>query len=87
MAVMELNQQAQDFARKTGKLLIDGEWVEAASGKTFEPLIERFVRDADLICESPAIGRCRSPGVAIGSDGTGRSPTRRVTSYRPVLGP
>ena len=38
MTVMELNQQAQDFARKTGNLLIDGEWVEAASGKTFETL-------------------------------------------------
>src|SRR6202790_244221 len=38
MTVVELNQQAQDFARKTGKLLIDGEWVEAASGETFETL-------------------------------------------------
>jgi phenylacetaldehyde dehydrogenase len=38
MTVMELNQQAQDFARKTGELLIDGESVEAASGKTFETL-------------------------------------------------
>ena len=38
MTVMELNQQAHDLARKTSKLLIDGEWVEAASGKTFETL-------------------------------------------------
>ena len=38
MTVMELNQQAQDFASRTGHLLIDGEWVEAASGKTFETL-------------------------------------------------
>src|SRR6202051_3755255 len=38
MTVMELNQRAQDFAGKTGKLLIDGEWPEAASGKTFETL-------------------------------------------------
>jgi len=38
MTVMELNQEAQDFARKTGKLLVDGESVEAASGKTFETL-------------------------------------------------
>ncbi len=29
-------QQVQDFVRKPGRLLIDGEWVEAASGKTFE---------------------------------------------------
>ena len=31
-------QHAQDFLRKPGHLLIDGEWVEAASGKTFETL-------------------------------------------------
>ena len=31
-------QQTQDFVRKPGRLLIDGEWVEAASGKTFETL-------------------------------------------------
>src|SRR6202011_1103010 len=31
-------QQFQDFVRKPGRLLIDGEWVEAASGKTFETL-------------------------------------------------
>ena len=29
-------QQVQDFVSKPGRLLIDGEWVEAASGKTFE---------------------------------------------------
>jgi phenylacetaldehyde dehydrogenase len=28
----------QDFVREPGRLLIDGEWVEAASGKTFETL-------------------------------------------------
>ena len=28
-------QQADSFVRSTHKLLIDGEWVEAASGKTF----------------------------------------------------
>ena len=28
----------QDFVRTPGRLLIDGEWVEAASGKTFETL-------------------------------------------------
>ena len=33
-----LAQQVQDFVRKPGRLLIDGEWVEAASGKTFETL-------------------------------------------------
>jgi phenylacetaldehyde dehydrogenase len=31
-------QQVQDFIRKPGRLLIDGDWVEAASGKTFETL-------------------------------------------------
>ena len=31
-------QQVQDFVSKPGRLLIDGEWVEAASGKTFETL-------------------------------------------------
>ena len=31
-------QQTKDFIRKPGRLLIDGEWVEAASGKTFETL-------------------------------------------------
>ena len=30
--------QTQDFVREPGRLLIDGEWVEAASGKTFETL-------------------------------------------------
>ena len=29
-------QQVQDFLSKPKRLLIDGEWVEAASGKTFE---------------------------------------------------
>ncbi len=33
-----LAQRAQDFLAKPGRLLIDGEWVEAASGKTFETL-------------------------------------------------
>ena len=28
----------QDFVREPGRLLIDGEWVESASGKTFETL-------------------------------------------------
>jgi phenylacetaldehyde dehydrogenase len=31
-------QRVQDFIRRPGRLLIDGEWVEAASGKTFETL-------------------------------------------------
>ena len=31
-------QQTKDFIRKPGRLLIDGTWVEAASGKTFETL-------------------------------------------------
>ena len=34
----DLAQPARDFLRKPGRLLIDGEWVEAASGKTFETL-------------------------------------------------
>src|SRR5579862_1169315 len=29
-------QRVQDFVSKSGRLLIDGEWLEAASGKTFE---------------------------------------------------
>ena len=33
-----LPQYVQDFVRKPPRLLIDGEWVEAASGKTFETL-------------------------------------------------
>ena len=33
-----LPQYVQDFVRKPRRLLIDGEWVEAASGKTFETL-------------------------------------------------
>jgi phenylacetaldehyde dehydrogenase len=33
-----LAQQTRDFIRKPGHLLIDGEWVEASSGKTFETL-------------------------------------------------
>ena len=31
-------QQADSFVRSTHKLLIDGEWIEAASGQTFETL-------------------------------------------------
>ena len=31
-------QQADSFVRSPHKLLIDGEWVEAASGETFETL-------------------------------------------------
>ena len=39
MAVAEsVEQQADSFVRSSHKLLIDGEWVEAASGKTFETL-------------------------------------------------
>jgi len=33
-----LAQPSQDVDRRPGHLLIDGEWVEAASGKTFETL-------------------------------------------------
>jgi phenylacetaldehyde dehydrogenase len=33
-----LAQQARDFLNKPGRLLIDGEWVEAVSGETFETL-------------------------------------------------
>ena len=33
-----LPQYVQDFVRKPRRLLIDGEWVEAVSGKTFETL-------------------------------------------------
>ena len=39
MAVAEsVEQQADSFVRSSHKLLIDGQWVEAASGKTFETL-------------------------------------------------
>ena len=39
MAVAEsVEQQAESFVRSPHKLLIDGEWVEAASGRTFETL-------------------------------------------------
>jgi phenylacetaldehyde dehydrogenase len=39
MAVAEsVEQQADSFVRASHKLLIDGQWVEAASGKTFETL-------------------------------------------------
>jgi phenylacetaldehyde dehydrogenase len=31
-----LAAQVEKFVAKPGRLLIDGEWVEAASGKTFE---------------------------------------------------
>ena len=31
-------QYVQDFVREPPRVLIDGEWVEAASGKTFETL-------------------------------------------------
>src|SRR6202790_4943409 len=34
----DLAQRVHDFVRKPGRLLIDGEWVEAASGETFETL-------------------------------------------------
>ena len=33
-----LPRYVQDFVRKPRRLLIDGDWVEAASGKTFETL-------------------------------------------------
>src|ERR1700732_3471829 len=33
-----LARQFEDFVRTPGRLLIDGEWVEAVSGKTFETL-------------------------------------------------
>ena len=39
MAVAQaLDERAVDFAAKDRKLFIDGEWVEARSGKTFETL-------------------------------------------------
>jgi phenylacetaldehyde dehydrogenase len=36
MTVAELDYRVEDLVGKTGKLLIDGDWVEAASGRTFE---------------------------------------------------
>jgi phenylacetaldehyde dehydrogenase len=36
MTVAELDDRVQDVVGKTGRLLIDGDWVEAASGRTFE---------------------------------------------------
>ena len=36
MAVMELERRVADLATQPKRLLIGGEWVEAASGKTFE---------------------------------------------------
>ena len=36
MTVAELDTRVQDLVGKTGKLLIDGNWVEAVSGRTFE---------------------------------------------------
>src|SRR5262249_7449581 len=39
MAVaVSVEQQADSFVRSSHKLMIDGEWVEAASGQTFETL-------------------------------------------------
>ena len=39
MAVaVSAEQQAESFIRAEHRLLIDGEWVEAASGKTFDTL-------------------------------------------------
>ena len=39
MAVAEsVEERADGFIRSSHKLLIDGDWVEAASGKTFETL-------------------------------------------------
>lgn len=35
---VEVDPQVEQFNRTQHKLLIDGEWVEAASGKTFETL-------------------------------------------------
>ena len=32
---MSVDQQAESFVHAPHKLLIDGEWVEAASGQTF----------------------------------------------------
>ena len=39
MAVAESSpQQAESFVKSEHRLLINGEWVEAASGKTFETI-------------------------------------------------
>ena len=35
---MSVEQQAESFVHSPHKLLIDGKWVEAASGKTFDDL-------------------------------------------------
>src|SRR5687768_191561 len=35
MAVLEMDQRVQSFVAQPRKMLIGGEWVEAASGKTF----------------------------------------------------
>src|SRR6476659_9899411 len=36
MTVAELDRRVEDVVGKTGRLLIDGSWVESVSGKTFE---------------------------------------------------
>ena len=59
MTVAELDTRVQDVVGKTGKLLIDGNWVEAASGKTFEtfdPATEQMPR-----LGRPRRGRGRRP--------------------------
>jgi hypothetical protein len=44
-----LAPNVQDFVRKPPRLLIDGEWVEAASRKTFETLNPATEKIGDLI--------------------------------------
>jgi acyl-CoA reductase-like NAD-dependent aldehyde dehydrogenase len=57
-----LPQYVQDFVREPRRLLIDGEWVEAASGKTFETLnggrtgeLGYFVQPTVLTDTTPAV--------------------------------
>ena len=49
--------QAENFVAADHKLLIDGQWVEAASGKTFEtlnPATEEKLADVCLLYTSPS---------------------------------
>jgi phenylacetaldehyde dehydrogenase len=44
----------QDFLRTPGRLLIDGEWVEAVSGKTFETLNPATEESLGLVAHGAA---------------------------------
>jgi phenylacetaldehyde dehydrogenase len=74
-----LAEPSQGVDRKPGHLLIDGEWVEAASGKTFQTLDPATEESFGRVAQGAAEDIERAVGAARGCFDDERSDWRRMT--------